>query len=102
MIRYKWGFAAFAWMVSSSLAWAQGAPAEPASVIGDSVDVRVVNVEVVVTDRWGHRATGLKPGDFRLKVDGTTVPVEYFTEVRDGRAAAPPEGSGAPVPGVEA
>jgi VWFA-related protein len=103
MIRYKWSLAVCAWMVSSSLAWAQGAPAGPAPVVGDSVDVRVVNVEVVVTDRWGHRVTDLKPGDFRLKVDGKAVPVDYFTEVRDGRAAAAPEGSvpGAPMPGVE-
>jgi VWFA-related protein len=89
-------------MVSSALAWAQGAPAEPSPVVGDAIDVRLVNVEVVVTDRWGHRVTDLKPGDFRLKVDGRAVPVEYFTEVRDGRAAAAPgAAAGAPVPGVE-
>jgi VWFA-related protein len=56
--------------------------------------VRVVNVEAVVTDRQGNRVTGLKPEDFRLRVDGREVPVEYFSEVREGEAlAAPSEGA---------
>src|SRR3982751_5496928 len=59
---------------------------------GESIDVRVVNVEAVVTDRQGKRVTGLKPEDFRLRVDGREVPVEYFSEIRDGEAlAATPE-----------
>src|SRR5947208_16824631 len=61
---------------------------------GESIDVRVVNVEAVVTDRQGHRVSGLKPEDFRLRVDGREVPVEYFNDVRDGEAlAATPEAS---------
>ena len=70
--------------------------AVPEAVTGDVVDVRVVNVEIVVTDRRGRRVEGLKPGDFRLEVDGQPVPVEYFTEVREGKAApaaAPPPSS---------
>lgn len=60
---------------------------------GEVIDVRVVNVEVVVTDRDGKRVSGLKPGDFRLKVDGKDVPIDFFTEVRDRQAvAAPAEG----------
>src|SRR3954447_18976992 len=59
---------------------------------GESIDVRVVNVEAVVTDRQGKRVNGLKPEDFRLRVDGKEVPVEYFSEVRDGEAGqATPE-----------
>src|SRR5436309_11793694 len=59
---------------------------------GESIDVRVVNVEAVVTDRQGNRVSGLKPEDFRLRVDGREVPVEYFSEIRDGEAlAATPE-----------
>ncbi len=61
---------------------------------GESIDVRVVNVEAVVTDRAGHRVTGLKPGDFRLRVDGKEVPIEYFSEVQDGQAAAAPAEAG--------
>ena len=64
------------------------APEEPASIFGETIDVRVVNVEVVVTDRQGNRVTGLGPGDFRLRVDGKDMPIEYFTEVRGGQAIA--------------
>lgn len=63
----------------------------PQSVFGEQIEVRVVNVEAVVTDRQGNRVTGLKPGDFRLEVDGKAVPVEYFNEVRGGQAIAPGE-----------
>jgi len=76
-------------------------------VFGASVDVRVVNVEVVVTDKDGNRVSGLKPGDFRLKVDGKQVPVDYFSEILGGQSVAPPAKAGetAPVasavPGVE-
>jgi VWFA-related protein len=61
---------------------------------GESIDVRVVNVEAVVTDRAGHRVTGLKPSDFRLRVDGKEVPIEYFNEINDGQALAPPAEAG--------
>ncbi|HEY4597756.1 MAG TPA: hypothetical protein VIJ02_15255, partial [Thermoanaerobaculia bacterium] len=53
----------------------------PQSVFGEQIEVRVVNVEAVVTDRQGNRISGLKPGDFRLEVDGKAVPIEYFNEV---------------------
>src|SRR3954470_24688507 len=101
MSRWRWSsLVGFAWMVSSAVTWAQGTPGEPAPAVADAIDVRVVNVEVVVTDWRGHRMTGLKPGDFRLKVDGRPVAVEYFTEVQDGRAAISPGAAGAPVPGI--
>jgi len=68
---------------------AQQPPAEqPSSIFGEQIEVRVVNVEVVVTDKQGNRVQGLKPGDLRLKVDGKTVPIEYFNEVRGGQAIA--------------
>jgi VWFA-related protein len=71
-------------------ALAQDAPAEPPSFFGEAIDVRVVNVEAVVTDREGKRVPDLKQGDFRLQVDGKEVPVSFFTEVRDGRPTATP------------
>ena len=64
--------------------------ADEPPLFGESIDVRVVNVEAVVTDRSGKRVTGLKPGDFRLRVDGKELPIEYFTEVHDGNALPPP------------
>ena len=67
----------------------------PPSVFGEQIEVRVVNVEVVVTDRQGNRVADLKPTDFRLKVDGKAVPIEYFNEVRGGQAIALAEGGAA-------
>ena len=59
---------------------------EAPRVFGETIDVRVVNVEVVVTDRQGNRVYGLAPDDFRLFVDGREVGVEFFSEVQGGRA----------------
>ncbi|HVR29840.1 MAG TPA: VWA domain-containing protein [Thermoanaerobaculia bacterium] len=53
-------------------------------VFGEVLDVRVVNVEVVVTDRDGERVRGLDAGQFRLKVDGEEVPIDYFSEIVGG------------------
>jgi VWFA-related protein len=76
-------------------------PAQAPSVFGESIEVRVVNVEVVVTNRRGERMAGLKPSDFKLKVDGKVVPIEYFNEVRGGQAVALAEGdSASPVKGL--
>jgi VWFA-related protein len=81
----------------------QLAPEEP-SIFGETIDVRVVNVEVVVTDRQGNRVTGLGPNDFRLRVDGKDLPIEYFTEVRGGQAiaAAPGDTAGSAIQGLPA
>jgi VWFA-related protein len=97
------GLVGLAWIACAAAAPAQTAPAPAVPVIGDSIDVRLVNVEVAVTDRRGKRVASLKPGDFRLKVDGKLVPIEFFTEVSDGQAApATAAKTSAPtVPGAE-
>ena len=61
-----------------------------APLFGETVEVRVINVEVVVTDKQGLEVTGLQAGDFALKVDGEEVPIQYFTEVRGGDAIEGP------------
>jgi len=58
------------------------AAAPPA--FGDVLDVRVVNLEAVVT-RKGDRVQGLTADRFRLLVDGQEVPIEYFSEVAEGQ-----------------
>ncbi|MEM9291739.1 MAG: VWA domain-containing protein [Acidobacteriota bacterium] len=78
-------------MSGASSALAQQAP----GVFGEIIDVRVVNVEVVVTDRDGNRVTGLSSDDFELVVDEEVVPIDYFTEVVSGQAMKP-KGSDAP------
>jgi VWFA-related protein len=79
-----------------------GAPAAeaPQSIFGEQIEVRVVNVEVVVTDRSGNRVPDLQPRDFQIKVDGKVTPIEYFTEVRGGQAIAPAAGEQPPLPGL--
>jgi VWFA-related protein len=99
MTKRLFRFATAACVFSLSLpVIAQQKPAADAPpVFGEEVDVRVVNLEVVVTDKDGNRVPGLKPGDFRLRVDGKDVLIEYFTEVREGRSVAePPAEEGRP------
>ncbi len=78
-------------------ALAQGEPDQPPS-FDDVVDVRVINLEAVVTE-GGKRVEGLSPADFQLLIDGEEAPIEYFSEVRngwavaDGEAAAPSGGT---------
>lgn len=59
---------------------------EPPSVFQDAIEVRVVNVEAVVTDRSGERVHGLGRESFSLTVDGVEVPIGFFSEIRDGAA----------------
>lgn len=76
---------------------------EPYPLFGESIEVRVVNVEVVVTDKKGNRVPGLQAGDFRLVVDGKQRPIQYFTEIHEGGAITPTAGTAgetASVPGV--
>ena len=68
---------------------AQDDPSPLPGVFGEVLDVRVVNLEVVVTDRQGIPVRGLRPVDFILKVDGDEVPIDYFSEIRGGTATVP-------------
>lgn len=59
-------------------------PRSPSELVfGEEIDVRVVNLEVVVEDRKGERVRGLSRDDFRILVDGEEVDVQYFSEVAD-------------------
>ncbi len=62
-------------------------PPELPPTFGEIIDIRVINLEVAVTD-GKTRVMGLSSEDFRVLVDGKEVPVEYFTEVVGGRAVA--------------
>ncbi|MCP3958407.1 MAG: VWA domain-containing protein [bacterium] len=55
----------------------------------DVIDVRVLNLEVAVTDKDGAHVEDLRPEDFRLTVDGNVVPIEYFSEIRFGSSIDP-------------
>ncbi|MBV8199374.1 MAG: VWA domain-containing protein [Acidobacteria bacterium] len=54
----------------------------------------------MVTDKKGNRVPDLRPEDFRLKVDGKPIKIDYFNEVRGGQAIAPTPGSAPTVPGL--
>ena len=52
----------------------------------DVIDVRLVNLEVVVEDKQGNRITGLGVDDFVLEIDGESTRVEFFSEIANGIA----------------
>ncbi|MDX1385111.1 MAG: hypothetical protein R3190_15770, partial [Thermoanaerobaculia bacterium] len=54
----------------------------------ERIDVTVVNVEAVVTDRQGIRVPNLRADDFRLFVDGEETPIDFFSEIRGGDVVA--------------
>ena len=70
--------AAAAFVLALPLTARAAAEADAPPAFGETIDVRVVNVEVVVTDRQGHRVTGLQPEDLVLTVDGEDVFVSSF------------------------
>ena len=79
--------------------FAQSASGPLPGAFSEIIDVRVVNLEVVVTDRSGVPVRNLQAGDFVLLVDGEEVPIDYFSEVLGGRVVRPAEGDEA-VPGL--
>jgi VWFA-related protein len=75
---------------------------EDLEVFVDTVDVRVVNVDVYVTDKKGEPVTGLTRDDFELLEDRKPVPITNFYVVEEGRprgdAAGAPQIADLPVP----
>ena len=55
----------------------------------ESVEVRVMDLDVVVTDGKGQSVPDLKKEDFRVRIDGKDMPVDYFTRVEAGTIHAP-------------
>ena len=67
---------------------------------GEKVEVHVVNVDVVVTDRDGRPVTGLEAKDFELLEDGRPVAISHFAASSQPGPAAPaaPGPAAAPPP----
>jgi len=63
----------------------------------EAVEVRVMDLDVVVTDSSGRAVPNLTQGDFSVRVDGKPVPIDYFARIEEGTihapdlASAPPE-----------
>lgn len=62
-------------------------PAQPSQAFVDRVDVRVVNLEVVVTDKQGRPITDLTKDDFEILEDGRPVELTNFFAIHDNRLA---------------
>ena len=83
--------AAVTFCIAAVPSWGQENPLP--DLFSDVIDVRVVNVEVVVTDKKGNRIRDLDAADFELRVDGESVPIDYFTEVDEGVAQGNGQGN---------
>ena len=65
-------------------------------VFQESVEVRVMDLDVVVTDSQGRPVTDLSGPDFTVRIDGQPVPIDYFTRVDAGAIHAPDLASASP------
>ncbi len=77
----------------ASQAQPQPAPETAPSTFAETIDVRVVNVDVWVTDRDGNPVTGLAADDFEVRENGRPVELSNFFEFTDGLDAAARERS---------
>lgn len=58
------------------------------SQFGETIDVKVINVDAVVTSPDGVPIRGLAADEFELRVDGKPVEITYYSAVEDGWARA--------------
>ncbi len=58
--------------------------AAPTDTFRESVNVRVMDIDVVVTDAAGKPVPGLGRDAFQIRVDRRPVEVDYFAAVHDG------------------
>ena len=72
------------------LAGAAAVQAQPNETFIDTLDVQVVEVDVVVTDRNGRPVRGLTRDDFELYVEGEPVEITNFFESEILRQPAEP------------
>lgn len=78
-----------AWLVCAMAAYGQ----TPDRAFVESVDVEVIEVDVVVTDRKGRPVRGLSRDDFELYADGERVEISNFAEFESTLGAKPDEDS---------
>jgi VWFA-related protein len=52
---------------------------------GEAIDVSIVNVDTVVTDKQGNRAHGLRKEDFEIFENGVRQPITNFAEYASAR-----------------
>ena len=55
----------------------------------EEIEVRVMDLDVSVTQKDGRPVTDLRREDFTVRVDGKPVPIDYFARVDAGTIHAP-------------
>ena len=84
----------------AAVAFAADTPKKPAADVPklvENIDIRVINVDVVVTDKKGNRIRGLKKDDFEIYENGVPKTISNFYEVDSPPKA--PAATAAPQPG---
>ena len=64
-------------------------PRASAPIFSERVEVRVLDLDVDVTDSKGQPVTDLTRDDFTVKIGGRPVPIDYFSRVDQGTIHAP-------------
>ncbi len=64
------------------------AVAQETGAVHEAVSVRVMDIDVVVTDRDGRPVHNLLRDDFTIRVDRKRVEIDYFAAVREGAIRA--------------
>ena len=73
---------------SAPFAVAQQQPAGEMPTLIENVEVRVINVDVVVTDKKGNVIKGLKKDDFEIYENSVRKPISNFFEVVGDKAVS--------------
>jgi VWFA-related protein len=73
-------------------AQSQQNPAAEVPKLVDNLEIKVINVDVVVTDKKGNPVRGLTKDDFEVLENGVPKAISNFYEV-EGRTAPPPSAS---------
>jgi VWFA-related protein len=81
--------------VSLGLLLAVSVGAQQIPSLGETIDVAIVNLDVVVTDRDGNRVRGLTRDDFEVVENGKPQPISNFAEYRGSAATAGAGGNAA-------
>lgn len=68
----------------------------------EEVEVRVMDLDVAVTDRAGRPVRDLARENFNVRIDGKTVPIDYFARVDEGTIHAPDLATASPDQVLEA
>ncbi|MGH9367986.1 MAG: VWA domain-containing protein [Thermoanaerobaculia bacterium] len=92
----KTALAALVILSSAALAQENPPATQQAPVFRETVEVRVMDLDVAVTDKQGRPVSDLTRQDFTVRVDGRPVPIDYFARVDAGTIHAPDLSSASP------